>query len=103
MANNMIKVFSESIQLQMIEYANNAKAALEDDDSESDEEEKMRIQSIRAERNRPCNRIIGMFRPPPPVPEYTRKSKKSATTAGGETAGENKNESLSKIKNFFTS
>ena len=104
MASNQIKVFSESIEIQMIEYANNVKAAQEDDDSESDEEEKLRIQSIRVERNRPCNRIKGIFRPPPPVPEYTRKPSKKQVEAAtaGDTASETKNQTLSAIRNFFT-
>lgn len=52
-----MKVMSESIMRQMIEYANSVKKAMEDESSSDDEEELARIRKLEAKRKKICYRI----------------------------------------------
>lgn len=55
--SGQMKVMSESIMRQMIEYANSVKKAMEEESSSEDEEELARIAKLEAERKKLCYRL----------------------------------------------
>ena len=88
-----MKVMSESIMRQMIEYANSVKKALDEESSSEDEEELARIRKLEAERKKLCYRLTRPCRKEEPLVAKKKVKSKDLVTS--------KNQTLSAIRNFF--
>ena len=93
MKDGQMKVMSESIMRQMIEYANSVKKAVDEDSSSEDEEELARIRKLEAERKKFCYRVTRPCRKEEPLVARKKIKNKDLQTS--------KNQTLSAIRNLF--